>query len=73
MSDLSACNLIEKEALAMQFHTSPAAGCQSGQLNHQETVLFWRSFIRGVSGERNVRAETYLANLRQVVLYDSTI
>jgi hypothetical protein len=23
-------------------------GCQSDQANHQETVLFWRSFMRGI-------------------------
>jgi len=26
---------------------SLTTGCQSGQLNHQETVPFWRSFTRG--------------------------
>jgi hypothetical protein len=31
------------------FHTSGAAGLKSGQSNHQETLPFWRNFIRARS------------------------
>ena len=33
-----------------EFHISGVAGLKSGQSNHQETVLFWPSFIQEVQG-----------------------
>jgi hypothetical protein len=39
---------------------SPAAGLESDQFNHQETVLFWRNFIQGVGcqGKEMLDTET---------------
>jgi hypothetical protein len=39
---------------------SPAAGCQSGQFNHQETMPFWHNFFTRCQdgGARELNSDT---------------
>ncbi len=39
-------NILRADLSGDKIVVSPAAGLKSGQFNHQETVPFWRSFIR---------------------------